>query len=209
MSMGRATDIGATLVAAALLLGGCAGESTVRVTGQLLDAETGEPVPRTRIFVHAFNDAIGHQVSLEPNSETEFELEMPEPTIRLRIPDLSHEYELFEEDFVAEDGRLHVDVRLQPTHWVLLHGTVLWRDAEGALHPLSEGDGNVRKASLTAGQYVGFPTDADGRYSVRAPRKLLRVLSINTNYVHAPREVDLREVEDDEYELNFVLSPSR
>ncbi len=206
----RTMGLGIAFAAAALLLVGCAAEpGTVRVTGRLIDAETGEPVSRDRIFVHAFNDATEHQVSLKPNSETTFELEMPAPEIRLRIPDLQHAYELFEEDFVAKDGRLEVDVRLQPTHWIQLHGTVLWKDKDGSLRPLNEGDGNVRKASLSGGRYVGFGTDATGRFATRAPRELIEVLSINTSYQHEPREVDLSDVEADEFEVHFVLTQSR
>jgi hypothetical protein len=205
--MGRVAGVATCLAALLLVLGACAGEPTVRVTGSLIDAETGEAVPRKRIFVHAFNDATGHQVSLRPDGTTSFELEMPAPEIRLRIPDLEHGYELFEEDFVAVDGALHVDVSLQPTHWVRMHGTVLWRDADGKLRPLAAGDPNVRSAQLSANHGVRFFPDASGRYTVRAPRKLLRVLSINTNYVHEPREVDLRGVEADDFEFDLVLAP--
>lgn len=199
------------LVLTALLAPGCAGDAssgTVRVTGRVVDAETGEPIERSHMYVHAFNDATGHQVSLKPTGSSEFELEMPDPEIRLRVPDLSDEYELYEERFVAEDGALDVTVRMQPTHWVRLHGTVLWRDADGTLRPTSEGDGNVRKARLSAGP-VGFDTEDDGTYSVRAPRESLKILSINTNYHHTPRVLDLSDVTADDYEFHIVLTPNR
>jgi len=200
------------LVLCAQLLPGCTKQrsgSAVHVTVRLVDDETGEPVSRAGNYVHAFNDATGHQASLDPADETEFELEMPAPEIRLRVPDRTNTYELFEEDFVAKDGVLDVEIRLRPTHWIRLHGTLLWKDTDGTLRPLSEGDGNVRKAALSAGRGVGFEPGSDGAYSVNAPREVLEIVSINTNYRHAPTRVDLSNETGDDYALDLVLSPSR
>ena len=200
------------LVLCAQLLPGCTKQrsgSAVHVTVRLVDDETGKPVSRAGNYVHAFNDATGHQVSLDPADETEFELEMPAPEIRLRVPDRTNTYELFEEDFVAKDGVLDVEIRLRPTHWIRLHGTLLWKDTDGTLRPLSEGDGNVRKAALSAGRGVGFAPGSDGTYSVNAPREVLEIVSINTNYRHAPTRVDLSNETGDDYALDLVLSPSR
>jgi len=202
----------AAIAAAVPAVTACAGDSSeniVHVTVRLVDDETGEPVSRAQNYVHAFNDATGHQVSLEPADETGFELEIPLPEIRLRVPDRTNTYELFEETFVAENGVLDLEIRLRPTHWIRLHGTVLWRDSDGTLRPLSEGDGNVRKAALTLGRSVGLSPGPDGSYSVKAPREEMEVLSINTNYHHAPARVDLSGETGDDYEVNFVLSPSR
>ncbi|MCP5024496.1 MAG: hypothetical protein GY930_22365 [bacterium] len=172
-----------------------------------MDDKTGEPVSRETMYAHAFNDSLGKQVSLKPGGDDRFELCIAGPEIRLRIPDLSDTYFLFEQDYAVEGSMLDIEVRLKPTHWILLHGTMQWEDGNGDLHPLYEGGAIARKASLSAGP-VGLSPFDDGHYSVRAPRKLLEFLSINTSYVHSPRVVDLRGETGDEYELNFVFRPS-
>ncbi len=204
-----------TLLPAALslfLLGaGCGGgagvgeqDLCVRVTGRLVDDETGRPVSRDAIYIHAFNDEVPYQVSLEPDDETTFELGAPEPNVRLRIADTSNEYELYERTFTVENGALDVEVRLKPTHWVRLHGTVLWRDG-AAPRPLREGDGNVRHGQVSLGRY-GLHAQEDGTYATRVPRERFEVLVINTSYSPQPREVDLRGVTGEEHELDFVLT---
>ena len=195
-----------------LLLLGCAGDPSsgaIQVRGRIVDAETGEVLSRQSIYVHAFNDAIGHQVSLRPEDATDFELEMPQAEIRLRVPEQTNAYELFEETFVAENGVLDVTIPMQPTHWVRLHGTVLFQDADGILKPVKQGDGNVRKARLSAGPKVSFRTDENGNYSILVPRERRKILSINTNYAHSPTEFDLTDVTADEHEFHIVLTPRR
>ncbi len=199
----------AALALVGSMLSGCSEpkpRTGVLVTGQLLDAESGAPVSRENIYVHAFNDATKTQVSVEPGGDAEFELEIPAPEIRLRVADTTNVYELFEQDYVAKGGRLDVEVRLQPTHWVRLHGTILWRDGQGRLRPLSEGDGQVRDARLSAGREVQFDPDGDGEYSVMAPREALEISTINTSYVSNPASVDLSGVTGEEHKLDLVLT---
>ena len=202
----------AILILAAQILPGCTGQSlksSVHVSVRLVDDETGEAVSRADNYVHAFNDATGHSVSLDPADETEFELEMPAPEIRLRVPDRTNTYELFEQSYVAVDGVLDLVVRLRPTHWIRLHGTILWRDVDGTLRPLCEGDGNVRDARLGAGENVSFEPGRDGGYWVNSPRRLLEIHTVNTNYACSPARVDLSDETGDDYEFNLVLSPPR
>lgn len=188
---------------------GCSGGGT-RVTGRLVDAETGKPVPRSTFYVHAFDDAAKLQVSLDPDDDADFSLRMTGTSIdgrkiRLRIPDLSNTYELWEQTFEEQDGVLDVDVRLKPTHWVRLHGKVLWRDG-AVLRPLGEEtQGNVRNAQVSAGR-VGLRPDAAGNYSVKAPRELLKVLTINTNRRAEPSEIDLSACKSDEFEQDVTLA---
>lgn len=179
-----------------------------RVTGRLVDDETGKPVARTTIYVHAFDDAAKLQVSAAPSSATDFALTMTGTSIdgrkiRVRVPDLSNTYELWEKTFEEQDGVLDVDVRLKPTHWVRLHGKVLWRDGD-KLRPLAEGDGNVRHAMVSAGR-AGLRPGPDGTYSVKAPREVLKILTIDTNRSASPREIDLSGVTADDFEQDVTL----
>lgn len=194
-------------VFAAALIVGCSGAGT-RVTGRLIDDETGKPVARSTFYIHAFDDAAKLQVSLDPDDDTDFSLRVTGTSIdgrkiRLRVPDLSNRYELYEKTFEEQDGVLDVDVRLKPTHWVRLHGKVLWRDGK-VLRPIQEGDGNVRHAQVSAGR-AGLRPDSDGNYSVRAPRELLKVLTINTNRAVHPKEIDLSGFKGDEFEQDVTL----
>ncbi|MCE9637681.1 MAG: hypothetical protein K8T90_18430 [Planctomycetes bacterium] len=198
---------------ALLALIGCSGGgplgSGTEVRGRLIDDETGKPVARSTMYVHAFDDAAKLQVSLDPDDDEEFSLRMTGTSIdgrkiRLRIPDLSNTYELWEQTFEEQDGVLDVDVRLKPTHWVRLHGKVLWRDGE-VLRPLGEEEqGNVRNAQVSAGR-VGLRPDSAGNYSVNAPRELLKVLTINTNRNAHPKEIDLSGFKGDEFEQDVTL----
>ncbi len=91
----------------------------VQVKVRLVDDETGEPVSRETMYAHAFNDSLGKQVSLKPGGDDRFELCIAGPEIRLRIPDLSDTYFLFEQDYAVEGSMLDIEVRLKPTHWIL------------------------------------------------------------------------------------------
>ena len=203
----RSTGSLALLIA----LAGCAPNEMggTLVTGRLVDDETGKPVARSSIYVHAFDDAAKLQVSLDPSSDTDFALTMTGLSIdgrkiRVRIPDLSNTYELWEKTFEEQDGTLDLEVRLKPTHWVRLHGKLLWRDASGALRPIQEGDGNVRSAMVSAGR-AGIRPGADGSYSVKAPRELLPVLTVNTNRTAHPKQIDLSAVTADDFEQDVIL----
>jgi len=194
-------------VAAAVTAGGaCArdpGGPGTLLTGRLVDGETGRPVSRSTVWIHAFDDVAGRQESLRPSAGSDFALRIEGQEIRLRVADLSNTYELHQETLSARDGAIDVDVRLRPTHWVRLHGTVLWRDG-ARLRPLREGDANVRSAAVQAGR-VGLAPDAAGTYSVKVPRELLKVLTINTNRAAYPKEIDLSGFAGDAFEQDVVL----
>jgi hypothetical protein len=187
-------------------LGGVRGGSgKVLVTARLVDAETGAAVSRRSVWVHGFNDATKFQASLEPEDETTFELRLPDPEIRLRVVDATHQYELFQKNFVATHDALDLDVRLVPTHWIRLHGHVLWRDGT-----------KLRTVPANRGQMGGTPMvsvgpadldydDDDGTYSVRVPRKLLKLTTLDTNRHAVPSELDLTGATDDDRSFDVVL----
>jgi hypothetical protein len=185
---------------------GC-GPGNVEVRGRLVDAETGAPVKRERIYVHAFNDAEKVQVSLDPDEgESTFRLRLPSPEIRLRVPDLEHRYKLFEKRFTAAaDGELEVEVRLEPTHWIRLHGHIQYRES-GKLRPVDHGDGSMGCCPLIdIGPRSWIDYDDDGAYSVLVPRELLKIRMVDTPCHPVPAELDLRGATGDERTFDLYL----
>jgi len=189
-------------------VGGCAGEPEgFRIRGRLVDAETGEPVSRESIYVHAFHDATHHQVTLDPESASTYEVEMPAAEVRLRIADKSRRYKLYEERYVFEPGTNEFDVRLEQTHFVLLHGRVLDKETGKPLER-SEGLGRAARMHIDEvnGDYgsVTVPK-ADGSFSVRVPRSLLRIRFVNTAKTPADPALDLRGVDGDTCERDVLM----
>jgi hypothetical protein len=190
----------------------CAGDAPpadgVRVTGRIVDAESGLAVPRDHVFVHGFSDDVKAQVSLRPETGTApFSLDLPTRNVRLRVADTTKQYELWEQTFTADAATLDREVRLVPTHWVLVHVGVRWRDGD-KLRPLEEGDGNVRKASLAfspSADSSSYDHMGSSSYSVRLPRRKYDVLLINTNRSVSPKTFDLSGVAGEETTAEFVL----
>ena len=191
----------------AALLAACAAApppGSVVLRGNLVDAETGEPVSRRTVYVHAFDDATKRQVSLSPDAdEDSFELMAPAATVRLRIADTSKRYELNEQTFTVSGGAWNGTIRMVPTHFVRLHGRILWRDGD-KLRPPSEGGGDVQHGFLGIGRAHVRPED-DGSYSARVPRELLRVLTVNTSRAASPSTLDLTGFEGDEKQFDIIL----
>lgn len=178
---------------------------SVVLRGKLVDAETGEPVSRGAVYIHAFDDATKRQVSLSPDAdEDSFELTAPAATVRLRIADTSKRYELNEQTFTVSGGAWNGTVRMVPTHFVRLHGRVLWRDGD-KLRPPSEGDGRVRHAGVSFGPGGGVSYDEDGSFSARLPRKSLKILLINTSLSPAQDSLDLSAFTGDEQDFDIIL----
>lgn len=189
------------------------GIGPIHVTGRLLDAETGRPVSRAKIWIHGFNDDPAdpahrslpkQQRSLAPGDATTFEFNLVEPTIRLRVADGEHVYELFEQELTARDGRLDVDVRLTPTHWVRLHGRVFWRE-NGKLEPFVPTRSRWRGATICLSRGNSPEPDDRGNYSVLVPRELIKVLTIDSPRRVEPHEIDLRAERGDERAQDFVF----
>lgn len=178
----------------------------VRVIARLIDAETHRPVPRTSLWIHGFNDALDAQASLEPGVDlASFELWLPAPELRLRIVDKTDEYVLFEQRFVADGPRLDLEIALQPTHWIRLHGRVLWDDG-GTLRPVGyEGNPVVGPPMISIGRAGGVHSDDDGRFSIRVPREELETDVISSRLRVHPRRLDLRGATEAERALDLVL----
>ena len=185
---------------------GC-GSGDVVVRGRLVDAETGEPVRRDRVYVHAYDDGTKVQVSLEPDkTASNFELRLPSPEIRLRVYDMEHVHALYEKRFTAPaDGKLDVEVRLEPTHWIRLHGHICYRVGD-KVWPVDHGDGSIGSAPLVdIGPCSWISYDDDGAYSVLVPRELLKITMLDTNCHPVPAELDLRGATGDEREFDLYL----
>ena len=188
------------------------GTGAFEVRGRLVDAEGGQPVLRKRIWVHGFNDEADCAVSLERDEDaSSFVLRLPERKIRLRVSDGEHVYALFEKNFTApERGPLDVEVRLEPTHWIVLHGRILCRDGD-VLTPVkreASEDGRIRMGGspiIVIGPASWVAYDDDGNYSVRVPRELLQITTLDTNRVANPRQLDLRGVKEDERAWDVIL----
>jgi hypothetical protein len=185
-------------------------EGSIRVTGRLVDAETRRPVTRAQIWIHGFNDAFDAQASLEPGPDrNDFELFLPAPDLRLRIADRSDEYALFERLFVAKDGQLDVEIALQPTHWLVLRGRVLWDD-HGTLRPVGRGRHPVVGAPIIDVFPDGhLNRDSEGRYEGRVPREELEFSAVSTALRLEPSRLDLRGATEDERELDLIFRAAR
>jgi hypothetical protein len=185
---------------------GC-GPGNIEVRGRLVDAETGAPVRRDRVYVHAFDDATKVQVSLEPDpTASTFELHLPSPEIRLRVYDMEGVHALYEKSFTAPaDGKLDVEVRLEPTHWIRLHGHFYYRVAD-RVWPVDNGDGSMGCCPLIEiGPRSSVDHDDDGAYSLLVPRELLKIGMVDTACHPVPAELDLRGATGDEREFDLYL----
>lgn len=183
----------------------CSDMRGTRVSGCIVDDETGRPVAREEIWIHAFDDAAKRQVTLKPSGDTSFALRIEGDPIRLVVADISHAYKRYEKTLTAHDGAINVDVRLEPTHWVRFHGKLSWRDG-ARLRPIREGDGNVSNALIDIGGERLAP-DKHGAFSLRLPRERLEVWSLDTSRAAVPRVIDLTGYTGDEYEADLVLEP--
>jgi hypothetical protein len=120
---------------------------------------------------------------------------------------VSHEYEVFEQNFTATGGVLDVEVRLKPSHWIVLHGKVLWRDG-AKLRPIRDGDGNVSHALISIHQQDSaemLSLADDGSYCVRVPREALRICAVDTNRAPNPNAIDLRGATEAERQFDVIL----
>jgi hypothetical protein len=195
------------LAAALLLMGaGCASEPSHQLRGRVLDAETGEPVSRQNMYVHFFCDEIDFQQSLDPEDEPTYSVRLPQPKVRIRAADGSAAYALFEQTLTIEGEALEYDIRLTPTHFVLLRGRAI--DAvTGKAIRASGGMGGGPLLYFDAEQ-VGWSKgmiglDDEGAFSLRVPRAKLTVRAVNTPKRIAKPVIDLTGYEADEREVEI------
>lgn len=193
-----------------VLLASCKGEAPgdgdILVTGRLVDDETGRPVPRTTIYVHAFSDAVRKQVSLDPGEGSEFSLRLPTRNVRLRVADIGDEYALWERTFTVDGDILEQEVRLKPLHWIRLHGRILVDDGTGP-RPLPRGDGGIGSRAMVSFSPGGRMHEdlSDSSYWVRVPRQRVRVSCLNSAEMPTEREIDLTGATEVEREYDVIL----
>ena len=197
------------LVALALAASGCgarvAGHGDYVIRGSLVDSETGAPVSRKDVYVHAFNDEIKRQTSLDPEDSAAFTVRMPRPAVRLRVAEMTGRYRLEETTLtVPPEGLDHV-VRLVPTHYILMKGRFLVREGvQWVPVPPQRRDGAIGgrplpsfllEGEVPAGFRVTFREDAS--YEVRLPRARVRVQVLDTPLTPDPKSIDLTGVKED------------
>jgi hypothetical protein len=183
--------------------------------GRVVDDETGAPLWRERTWVHGFIDATGAQVTAKPASDSNFELVLPGRDVRLRVARNDGAYvSPWEKRFVAKGDLLDVEVRLVPTHHLVVRGRILRREG-GVDRPLREGElpGKVGISLHPAAQAgsegyaAGLEVDRVGEFVVRVPRAKYRVMTLNLAGGIEPREVDLSGIQGPEHRTDFVLVP--
>ncbi len=202
------------LAAASLALQGCGarvvGQGDYEIRGSLVDAETRAPVSRADVYVHAFNDGLGRQTSLEREDATTFIIRMPRPDVRLRVSDATGRYQLYETTLDVPSGGLDHVVQLVPTHHVLVTGRLLVREGDGwARVRLREGIGANPLLSFRSdgGGSEGLWVDqrADGSFRARLPRSRVHVLMLDTALHPDPAILDLTSVRDEAVERDIRL----
>ena len=194
------------------LLGACAGEDegdTSRpcvVKGRLLNAETGEVLSRSHIYMHFNCDELGYKESPTPHDVTTFQVKMPGSTVRIRAYDTEQVYAPFEQTFEAKDGVLAVGIPLQPTHYILLRGR--FEDGEtgrSALDMKQSGEWMGLRLSIHDGPDAvhrdHIIPDLAGYFAIRVPRKRLRLQTVGTSTRPEQTTLDLSGVESDAYDL--------
>jgi len=182
------------------------GDGPVLVKGRLLDDETGRPVPRTTIYVHAFSDDVRKSVSLDPGEGSTFSLRLPTRSVRLRVADIGDEYALWERTFALDGDTLDQEVRLKPLHWIRLHGRILVGDDQG-LHPLPRGDGGTGSRALVSFRPGGRMHEdfSDSSYWVRVPRERIRVQCLDSAEMPEKKVIDLTGATEAEREFDVIL----
>ncbi len=197
-----------TFQAAALLLvgAGCASEPSHLLRGRVIDAETREPVSRRTMYVHFFCDETGFQLTLDPEDESTYSVRLPLPRVRVRAADGSGVYALFEQTLTIEGEALEYDIRLTPTHFVLLRGRAVDAVTGEAIRPTG-GMGSGPLLYLDADK-VGWSKsmvrlDDEGTFSLRVPRAKLTVRAVNTPKRIVNPVIDLTEYEADERDVKL------
>jgi hypothetical protein len=197
-----------------LLAGACASDPSHLLHGRVIDAETGEPVSRRTMYVHFFCDEIDFQRTLDPEDASTYSVRLPRPTVRVRAADRSGVYALFEQTLTIDGEALEHDIRLTPTHFVLLRGRAIDAVTGEAIRPTGGwGSGPVLHldADKVGWGKSGVTLDDEGAFSLRVPRAKLRVRAINTSKRIVNPVIDLTGYEADERDvkIRFESGPRR
>lgn len=208
MVLQRALSLAIGLVASLLVVStGCStvpGEGNVRVSGRLVDMETGRDVSRRNMIIHAFDDQAGEQVTLGKAKGSEFVFNTTSPLVRLRIVDTSHEYKLYEGGHIEFGDGIKLEAGLRPTHFVRVHGRVLMGSNHDSLRPIPSSPIIGATPFVHIGDRKLSP-DSNGYYSTRLPRRLHRIQTINFGGTVHPYELDLRDYAEDEVQVDVTL----
>ena len=199
----------ALVFVAALLFAGCGcsvvpGEGDLRVSGWLVDAETGESVSREDIYIHAYDDTTGEQLTLEHSKSSEFAFDTESSVVRFLIVDKGHKYKKYERVYDLQKDGVELEAALQPTHFVRVSGRVLVGSSKEQLRPIRSSP----ELGATPFVHLGderLKLDSSGRYSTRLDRELHRVQRLNFGGEVHPTELDLRGCEKDEFQFDVTL----
>lgn len=218
---GRAALLLAAALAALAGPGGCGdGPSTADPGGPhvlratLRDASTGDPVPRTGLYVHLFCDDLRFQRTLPASDAAEFRAGMPGPRVRIRVHDPAGIWEPLEQTVAVEKGEAVLDLRLRPTGYILLRGSVIDGrtgepirnlPAEGPPPPPGEGPLFSFLCDDPAFSVHFVVPDADGRYAVRVPRARIRIGVVDTALAPETPEVVLSGEKGPVRDFDIVL----
>ncbi len=183
---------------------GVPGDGDIRVSGRLVDVETGRSVSRRSFYIHGFDDATGEQVTLDPSEGSEFAFNTTSPIVRLRIVDKEHKYKVYERSHTEWGDGIKLEAALRPTHFVRVHGRVLMGGSKDDLQPVPQSSviGAMPFVSLD-GRHLGY--DSSGHYSIRLPREQLELRTTNFGGEVHPKELDLRHVTSNELQLDVTL----
>jgi len=185
------------IAAALLALAACGGprprgEGDYLLEGTVRDAKTGEPVARDTLYLHFFCDGIDHQVTLDPSSETEYAVRMPQPTVRVRVADTDDAYHLYERTVEIEGKSRTLDLPLEPTGFVLLRGRVV-DAADGSAVPRGADGGHGPLLYLSGDGWSEGPVslEEDGSFTLRVPRAKIEIRAVDTARSIANPDLDL------------------
>lgn len=209
------------LLAVCLLLAACGDEGggaapssrPYEVEGRLLDAETGAEVSARTIYLHFFCDEVKWKLSLDPEDTPYYAVKVPRARVRVRAHDQERTYAAFERELVLEEGKQTFDIRLQPTHYVRLHGRVVDGATGKPIPPATPGEREtLGDRVLFYFQHEGVPCHPgtvapadDGSYALKVPRGVIKILAVNTAQRLKVSEVDLTGIEGDEHVFDIVL----
>jgi hypothetical protein len=158
------------------------------------------------MYVHFFCDQIDFQRTLDPEDASTYSVRLPRPTVRVRAADRSGVYALFEQTLTIDGEALEHDIRLTPTHFVLLRGRAIDAVTGEAIRPTG-GWGSGPRLHLDADKVgwgkSGVTLDDEGAFSLRVPRAKLRVRTINTSKRIVNPVIDLTGYEADECDVKI------
>lgn len=217
---GRQTDIRTfpaivlgSLLALCLPLAGCGNDgngtpntSDYRLSGRVLDADTGEEVSRETLYLHFFSDDVKLKKTLNPEPGSRYEVLMPQAKVRVRVSDKERRYALFEETIDLASKAESYDIKLKPTNYIRLHGTV---KEDGKPVPPSDGTPGDRVMLYfeSDGKPIAgpIPPASDGTYSLRVPRGPIKILTVNTAKKPKNDTVDLTGNTNDSHAFDIEL----